>query len=73
MLKIICLIAAIASVQSYTPEHIQEVARTDYEAAMTLADEGLRSGQLSAYTANMLRAQLTYLHTGRPRALTPRI
>ena len=48
---------------AYTLSHIQEVAMTDYEEAMRLADEGLRSGQLSAYTAHTLRARLTYLHT----------
>ena len=48
---------------AYSPAYIKELAQTDYEAAMKLTAEGLRSGQLSAFTANELRANLTYQYT----------
>ena len=44
-------------------DQIRELAKTDYEGAMHLADEGLRNGQLSAFDVNALRANLTYLYT----------
>ena len=45
------------------PAHIQELAQTDYEAAMRLADEALRKGEISLFTANTLRANITYQFT----------
>ena len=48
---------------TYTPAHIQELAQTDYEAAMKLADEALRKGEISLFTANTLRANITYQFT----------
>lgn len=47
----------------YTLDHIRKLAKTDYENAMHLVDEGLRSGQISAFDANSVRANLTYLYT----------
>lgn len=47
----------------YSPALIRELAREDYEAAMKRTAEGLRSGHLSAFTANELRANLTYQYT----------
>ncbi|MBQ9185264.1 MAG: AraC family transcriptional regulator [Bacteroidales bacterium] len=55
--------AGVSSEETYSPAHIQELAQTDYEAAMKLTAEGLRSGQLSVFTANELRANLTYQYT----------
>lgn len=52
-----------SSDETYTTARIQELARTDYDAAMQLTEDGLRSGQLSAFTANTTRAQITYLYT----------
>ena len=46
-----------------SPARIQELAKTDYEAAMKRAGEALRNGRLSAFTANELRARLTYQYT----------
>ncbi|MBP3203707.1 MAG: AraC family transcriptional regulator [Bacteroidales bacterium] len=53
----------VAAEETYAPAHIRELAQTDYEAAMKLTTDGLRSGQLSAFTANELRANLTYQYT----------
>lgn len=47
----------------YSPSYIQELGASDYEAAMRLTAEGLRKGQLNAFTANELRANLTYQFT----------
>ena len=55
--------AGASAEDTYSPAHIQELAQTDYEAAMKLTSEGLRCGQLSAFTANELRANLTYQYT----------
>lgn len=45
-----------ASDGAYSPSNIKEVAKTDYDEAMRLAGEGLRSGQLSAfYTTRTLQ------------------
>lgn len=54
---------APASDTLYTPAHIQELAETDYDAAMALTDEGMQRGQLSAFTAYQLKSKFTYLQT----------
>ena len=54
---------ASESVNVYSASHIREVARTDYQQAMSLAEKGLKTGVLSAYDANYLRAQITYNYT----------
>ena len=55
--------AGVETEDAYSFAYIKELAQTDYEAAMKLTAEGLRSGQLSAFTANELRANLTYQFT----------
>lgn len=49
--------------ETYSPAYIRELAKTDYEAAMKLVGDGLRYGRLTAFTANNLRANLTYIYT----------
>ena len=51
---------APASDTLYTPAHIQELAETDYDAAMALTDEGMQRGQLSAFTAYQLKSKFTF-------------
>ena len=46
-----------------SPTHIKELAQTDYEGAMKLADEALRKGEISLFTAHTLRANITYQFT----------